>query len=272
MTSCPVVLSVTSLPSRIGKIRPCLESLLSGTRRPDKIIVSLPFHSAREKTEYQVPDFLNDRHFCADVVELVRVENDWGPGTKLLGGLPLVSENSCMVLVDDDVIYSPNFLQHIADAQLNERQASFSYFTYTVGGIVIGQGCDGFSFWRPNLTGISEFFQKYVSGTDLVLHDDFWISIFLASKHVRVKTLNHLVRINDAIYLKSYDDESSLRYLTGSQSRDILQKEHLGRLLKEVEMSSFLRMKLRFGVQAEFLFADPSRKICKKISNFLSGR
>ena len=245
MTNCPVVLSVTSLPSRIGRIRPCLESLLSGTRRPDKIIVSLPFYSTREKTEYRIPEFLQDQNFCGDVVEVVRVDSDWGPGTKLLGALPFVSEKSCLVLVDDDVTYRPNFLQNIADAQLNEHDVSFSYFTYRVRGITIGQGCDGFSFWKPNLFGISDFFRRYVSGTDLVLHDDFWISIFLASKHIRIKPLNHLVGPDDTIYLQSFDDRNSLRYLTGAYSRKLLQKEHLGRLLKEVEMPALRRMKLQ---------------------------
>ena len=242
-----------------------------GKRRPDKIIISLPFYSTREKSEYRIPEFLQDRHFSSDVVEVARVDDDWGPGTKLLGALPVVDEKSCMILVDDDVTYRPNFLQGIADAQLNEHDVSFSYYTYTVRGITIGQGCDGFSFWTPNLSGISEFFRKYVSGTDLVLHDDFWISIYLASKGIRIKSLNQLVEDNNAIYHQSFDDENSLRYLRGAYSRDLLQRVHLARLLKVADMPTLRRVRLKLGVQGDRLVADPSRRIRKKISGFLSA-
>ena len=57
-----------------------------------------------------------------------------------------------------------------------------SAITHTiVDGLTIGQGCDGFSFWSPNVKQIREFFEKHVMGTNLFFHDDLWVSFFLAS-------------------------------------------------------------------------------------------
>lgn len=272
MAKCSVILSVTSLPSRIGRIKPTLESLLLGTKRPDKILVSLPYYSARERSGYLIPEFLKDRDFCADVVEVVRVNDDFGPGTKLLGSLPSIHEKSCVILVDDDVIYRPAFVERIADAQLREREASFSYFTYKVGGIAVGQGCDGFSFWEPNLRGIFAFFQRYVSGTNLVLHDDFWISIFLATRRIRLKSLNHLIGSYDTIYQQSFEDDGALRYLSGDLSREMIQRNHLARLLKRVEMPTSLRMKLQAGFHADHLVANPFRRLHRKALRLFGKR
>ena len=269
---CPVIISVTSLPSRIARIRLTLVSLLSGVKRPDKVFVSLPYYSARERSEYIIPDFLTDRDFCSDIVEVVRVNEDFGPGTKLLGPLPSLSENSCIIVVDDDAVYRRTFLHNIADAQLSERDASFSYFTYTVGGIKIGQGCDGFSFWEPNLRGITEFFRKYVHGTNLVLHDDFWSSMFLATRDIRVKSISHLIGPYDTIYQQSFEDEGSLRYLAGEFARDVLQRAHFARLLKEVEMPTSVRIRLQAGFQAEQLIVSPARRLYRKALHVLATR
>ena len=240
--------------------------------RPDKIVISLPYYSARERSEYRIPEFLKDPDFCAGIIEVVRTDDDSGPGTKLLGALPSLGEKCCMILVDDDVIYHRGFLHRIADAQLGEHGASFSYFTYKIGGITIGQGCDGFSFWQPNLQGILDFFRSHVYGTNLVLHDDLWISVFLATRYVRVKSLNHLIKPGETIYRQSFEDSGSLRYLIGDYSRDLLQRKHLRRLLKEAQMPLSQRIKLKAGLQADYFIVGPSRRAYKNISNILVWR
>ena len=63
VTDHPVIVSITSLPSRLARIRPCLESLLGGSRVPDKILLALSPFSAREHAPYVLPDFLKDDEF-----------------------------------------------------------------------------------------------------------------------------------------------------------------------------------------------------------------
>ena len=101
----PVVIGMTTLPSRISRIRPSLKSLLEGDLRPDKIIVSFPEVSIREKSTYYIPDFLLDRDFCGNVIELSRSSLDFGPGNKLLGALEAHPTDCYLVVADDDVRY-----------------------------------------------------------------------------------------------------------------------------------------------------------------------
>src|SRR5512145_1408335 len=52
------VVSLTTIPSRIGRLRPALNSLLDQTLRPARIYVALPARSRREARPYTVPPWL----------------------------------------------------------------------------------------------------------------------------------------------------------------------------------------------------------------------
>ena len=54
----PVFVGLTTLPSRIGKLRPTVESLLGQTLRPDRVLVCVPRRSIREDREYVIPGWL----------------------------------------------------------------------------------------------------------------------------------------------------------------------------------------------------------------------
>ena len=235
MTDNPVIVSITSLPSRLARIRPCLESLLGGSRVPDKILLALPPFSAREHAPYVLPDFLKDDEFCRQIVEVVSTDRDWGPGTKLLGVLDVIPQPCYLVLADDDVRYKPDFLRGLVDAQACDRSSSFSYFTQRVPGLSYGQGVDGFGIWSPNISGIRSFAETHVDGTNLFFHDDLWISFFLtAKKGVPIKSLAHLTD-GGTIY-ESLHHINALHLLEGSLSRGRLDRDGVKRLLREVDM------------------------------------
>ncbi len=75
---------VTTLPSRIGRLRPTVDSLLGQTVPPDRIFVCVPERSVREESAYELPGWLKEP---PSGVQLVRCDDD-GPATKLLGCLP----------------------------------------------------------------------------------------------------------------------------------------------------------------------------------------
>ena len=70
--------SMTTLSSRIDRIRPTIESLLGGSHVPDKVLIALPSFSQREQRDYVVPAFLDE---FGPSVEVMRCSQDWGPGT-----------------------------------------------------------------------------------------------------------------------------------------------------------------------------------------------
>lgn len=259
----PVIVSVTTLPSRIGRLHECIESILSGSVIPDQIVIPLPRYSEREQAFYKVPsDFEESR---TPRVRIIPAERDWGPGTKLLGALNALPAQCYLVLVDDDVCYKRQFLEGIVDAQRSDRSSSFSYYTYSAQGLTVGQGCDGFSFWSPNLAGILPFAEKYVRDTKLRFHDDFWISFYLASIGVHVRSLQHRLTGRELIYNDLYIDAASLRFLDGGLARDELEREFFYALLKKVEMPLSTKANLYFsGLTNRFLVA-PTQSLTGKV-------
>lgn len=268
MSKFPVIVSITSLPSRISRIRPCLESLLSGTLVPDKILLPLPKWSDRERAPYVLPDFLKDNDFAGRIVEVVDAARDWGPGTKLLGALTSIPDSCHLVVADDDVRYKPNFLDGIVSAQRRDNDTSFSYYTYNLDGLTIGQGCDGFSFYSPNLDRILPFAEKHVMGTKLFFHDDFWISFFLATKGISVEAVGGSDN-GSLIYNDEFIDGGSLRFLDGSFLRDPIQREGMDRLLRDADMPASRRARLLAKMMFNRVLAHPYGRVTHKLRGVL---
>lgn len=244
-----LTVGMTSLPSRVALLRPTIESLLSGDMRPDRIILALPEESIREGCGYTIPDWLSDLR-----VEVVRTAVDYGPGTKLLGTLPHISDAGYLVLADDDVCYRPDFLKILTEAQRQDHTASFSFFVYNSFGLPVGQGCDGFSFWTPNLTGIAQFADAHVLSTPLRLHDDLWISYFLASRGIAIKSLQD--KLDGGLVYEQVHEINALRYLEGEDGRERLNREGLKSLLASAHLPLGQKLRIRAS-----LLLDAARRL-----------
>lgn len=247
----PVIVSIATLPSRIADLRPTLDSLLNGDLVPDKIFVLRSEFSEREKSGYVIPDFLTDENYCRDVVE-VKVTKDLGPGTKILGALDHLPEHSYLVLADDDVSYHPRFLADIVKAQASSPDCSFSYYTYRADGLTLGQGCDGFSFYSPNLRGIQEFADKYVVGTTLLYHDDLWISFFLFAKGIKVRTVPTPIH-GETVYTQLLPNDGLSSLTAGNLARDRIVDDNLPRLVRRSNLRLDRRMVLNFRRIHDFI-------------------
>lgn len=100
-----VVVSLTTIPSRLPFIAPTIKSLLRQNPAPARIILNLPAVCLREGAPYVVPDFLKglsalEIHTCPDL----------GPATKLLPSLVRLPASQPVMVVDDDRIYHPSVL------------------------------------------------------------------------------------------------------------------------------------------------------------------
>lgn len=240
----PVIVSIATLPSRIGQLRSTLDSLLNGELVPDRILVLYSEYSEREKSAYIIPDFLIDEEYCRDIIEL-RVTRDLGPGTKILGALEYLKVDCYLVLADDDVSYHRRFLVGIVEAQASRPDCSFSYYTYRAGGLTLGQGCDGFSFYSPNLRGIRDFAEKYVVGTTVMYHDDLWISFFLFAKGIKVKTVPTSVH-GEMVYTQIIPNEGLSSLTSGELARDRIVNDSLPRLVIQSNLDFSKRLILTY--------------------------
>jgi hypothetical protein len=239
MLQVPIYVGLTTLPSRIGKIRNTLDSLLEQTVVPDKIFLSIPDRSLREGCSYVLPEWLANK--ALPRVEVLRCERDYGPGTKLLGCLPQITRPACLIVVDDDLKYSPFLVERLYHAQVTQRDSSFSFFVYRQGPFPIGQGADGFSFYTPNLEGIEEFARVALKSRPLFVTDDLWISVFLKNKGIRVENLRPLLRSGEAVYEQTSDRPNQLRHLKGELERHTAMSAGIRYLVN----SGLLRYRLR---------------------------
>ena len=100
-----IIISLSTLPDRIGNLRPTLECLMQQTRPPDEIVLALPGFSIRQQQPYVIPRFL--REFRG--LRILRAERDWGPATK---SIPAIQDEiaagrpeTLIMVVDDDRVY-----------------------------------------------------------------------------------------------------------------------------------------------------------------------
>lgn len=102
-----VVVSFSTIPSRIQYIPAVIRKLQKQSFQPDMIYVNVPYHSKRLNRDYILPEDLD----LGPKVQIIRCE-DYGPATKLLGSISKEKDpNTAMITIDDDQDYDPDTLK-----------------------------------------------------------------------------------------------------------------------------------------------------------------
>ncbi|MEP2026662.1 MAG: hypothetical protein ABJH98_09045 [Reichenbachiella sp.] len=102
-----IIVSFSTIPSRITEIVPTLKSLLSQQLAPQKIHLYVPDFSMREKVKYEIPKEILD----LKCFEVKRVQKDWGPSTKFIPAIEAHDADQKILVVDDDNIYPSSMLE-----------------------------------------------------------------------------------------------------------------------------------------------------------------
>jgi len=157
----------------VNDLEATLESLtMNQLRKPDAVYVTLPVRSSREKEplEYSLPGFLLDNSRFGGLVEIVPIEIDLGPVSKLFGGIIKEHDDQTSIVVcDDDIIYGPHWLQRL-ESEMNllkedENQTAIGFGSFDLMSTP--------PFFRMSLGGIKNAPKlptcfKYSSNTDNV--------------------------------------------------------------------------------------------------------
>jgi hypothetical protein len=104
-----VVVSLTTSPIRIKKIKPVIDSMLNQTIKPDRIYLNLPKVFKRNGSTFDMPlpKFITDNdliyvNFCDDI----------GPATKILPTINLINDPETLILsIDDDIHYPEHLIE-----------------------------------------------------------------------------------------------------------------------------------------------------------------
>jgi hypothetical protein len=195
------VVSLTTTPSRIERIRPVLNSLLDQRSPADAIVLAVPWFSRREQVEYQVPAWLES----SDAITVLRCD-DWGPATKLLATIEHEGRKgrhaTPILAVDDDVIYPPDLVatfrhwrRRFPDAALGyrgwsipsslrweETRTLYATSTRAVRPVDVLTGCWGYLVEPRMFDGGVFDYLGWPASAFFV--DDVWISGHLARRRV----------------------------------------------------------------------------------------
>lgn len=119
-----LIVTLTSIPSRMEYLHIALHSLLTQTVKVDRVVLSLPHESIREKTGYVLSKEVQSL-VDSGRVELLRCK-DYGPATKLLGVLEQEmgkkeSIEPFIFFFDDDRAYHSNAVEILLRSGLLDR-------------------------------------------------------------------------------------------------------------------------------------------------------
>jgi hypothetical protein len=113
------VISLTTIPSRIGVMQLTIKGLLRQTVRPAEIRLHVPATSRREGIPYVVPAWLKGLK-SVSVVEC----DDLGPATKLIPALGAHQPNQRILVVDDDRLYHSTLVEDLQAASDRHPEAA----------------------------------------------------------------------------------------------------------------------------------------------------
>lgn len=125
-----VIISMSVLPSRFKGILPTLNSLTDQSVLPEKIMINLPRVFKRDKTHYEIPEYVIDH----PLVEINWIQEDMGPATKLLPTISYYEEdpNKLIIVVDDDQIYPQELVANYLENEKNLSDSAMTLSGWTV--------------------------------------------------------------------------------------------------------------------------------------------
>ena len=215
-----IYVSISTIPQRVKYINKAINSLLNQTKKPDKIFVNIPHKFKRFSEiieETQIPKF------NSSIVEVTRCE-DYGPGTKLLGSLNKLEEDSLLILADDDHTYKDYMIEKFFYFYSKAPDNAYSFYVHPLGNFGVGQGADGFAINSNFLDGVKKFYDEVVkTNKDLFIHDDLWTSFFLFYvKKVKILSLQpHLSKNTNNEISPIYKKHSHYSGLIESYGKNI---------------------------------------------------
>jgi hypothetical protein len=239
------IVSFTTTPTRMQKLKPMLLSIVNQSRKPDLIILNIPKIFSRTEEKYNVPKYIS-RYAFVNIID-----EDLGPATKIIPTIKYLNDNAYekhdtrIIYLDDDVKYLNKMIE-CYEKNIDDRDDSFwasTGFDIRDGNIkhkrnhndictiVEGYGgvCVKLSIFDQ---GFFEYIDKYILDIECKLSDDVILSNYYSFKKIQIKILcvqgEYSIKdlyINGCI-LKYGDLEDALHNGAGNTSGNTTSRYH----------------------------------------------
>ena len=197
-TQTNIIVSLTTVPSRIQWLKPTIISLLR--QKPDIIELNLAKNPLKKDISWSIPSWLSE----LSSVKIFWLEKDYGPASKFIPTIERHANDDCRIcVVDDDMIYPQDFLFNLVQAHREfKKPAVFCSSGHKIWrdldssqpplrektgkkpvrvGII--QGCGGYII-QPKYFDLASLKTIVDLPGNCVNQDDIWISGFLSQSHI----------------------------------------------------------------------------------------
>ena len=220
-----VVVSFTTIPSRVKHLHQTLDKLKKQTLKPDTIYVNIPYFSVRLRKKYNLNDI---GMYTPDSNVVLNRCRDYGPATKLLGCLEHEKDpNTIIITIDDDQDYKSHVFETLALYSMKYKGKIVAFNTLTKNllpticpftkntktpNAYILEGFGGVGYRRSFISDdIIDYFKDIHHNMDCFLSDDLTLSTWMRIKgYDIVKICGYKNRdtmknidINDALHRES---------------------------------------------------------------------
>ena len=181
------IISLTTIPSKFDNLYLTIDSIINQTITPNKIIINIPkiysFRMNNSKIDInKINDFMSKYSKNNCIINFL--DEDYGPGTKLLGLLnsniikSFDKSNTYIILVDDDLIYKPYMIE-TCDKEIKSKNIEVgSFYVSEHKKIKIGQGADCYLMKLNKLNKFLDYFNVIRENDYVKYHDDYYISFY----------------------------------------------------------------------------------------------
>jgi hypothetical protein len=180
--SSPIVVMITTIPSRIAKTKGVLQSLTVQQRiQPDRLIVTIPRAYKRfPNASIEIPDFMASHPYTT----ILRVDKDYGPATKILGPLLFsdISADTTVIVTDDDTPKLPGWLEYLAVKVQDHPDAIITLSTHPRGEVYGGRG---FAFKR-RIFDAQEMLVEFERRPECHMIDDDFLTHFCRTRNIPI--------------------------------------------------------------------------------------
>jgi hypothetical protein len=225
------IISLTTIPSKFDNLYLTIDSIISQTILPDKIIINIPkiydFRMNNTSISDEKLSSFKEKYSKYNVC-INLLDKDYGPGTKLLGLINSkileddnITQNTVIILIDDDLIYKPYVIEHFENYIKTNKNVDLGSYDVEYYNIRIGKGADCYFIKLNTMNKFTDYYNLIKEQDYIFYHDDYFISYYF---YLMDKYIYHINAPHNSLIYSLHENSfiDGLHKIEGKYSRDNL--------------------------------------------------